>query len=44
MVGEGPVPRVEPLCPLAGVVIWHLEIKVLDVLAHLTAEAASLVV
>jgi hypothetical protein len=42
--GEGPVPGVEPLCLLAGVVLQHLEIKVLDILAHLAAEAASLVV
>jgi hypothetical protein len=44
LVGEGPVPGLEPLRPPAGVVLRRLEIKVLDILAHLAAKAASLVV
>jgi hypothetical protein len=34
---------VEPLRPLARVVFRHLEVEVIDVLAHLAVEAASLV-
>jgi hypothetical protein len=44
LAGGGFVLGIEPLCPPAGIVFWHLEIEVVDVLAHLAAEAASLVV
>jgi hypothetical protein len=44
LAGGGFVPGIEPLRPLAGIVFRRLEIEVLDILAHLAAEAASLVV
>jgi hypothetical protein len=44
LASEGFILGIEPLRPLAGIVFWHLEIEVLDILAHLAAEAASLVV
>jgi hypothetical protein len=44
LAGGGLVPGIEPLRPLAGIVFRCLEIAVLDTLAYLTAEAASLVV
>jgi hypothetical protein len=44
LASGGFVPGIEPLHPLAGIVFRHLEIEVLDILAHLAAEAASLVV
>jgi hypothetical protein len=43
LAGEGFIPGIGPLRPPARIVFWHLEIKVVDVLAHLAAEAASLV-
>jgi hypothetical protein len=43
LAGGGFVLGIEPLCPPAGIVFWHLEIEVVDVLAHLAAEAASLI-
>jgi hypothetical protein len=42
--GGGFVPSIEPLCPLTGIVFRRLEIEVLDILAHLAAEADGLVV
>jgi hypothetical protein len=44
LTGEGFVLGVEPLRPPARVVLRCLEIEIFDVLAHLAAEAASLVV
>jgi hypothetical protein len=44
LAGEGFVLGIEPLRPPAGIIFWHLEIEVVDVLAHLAAEAANLVV
>jgi hypothetical protein len=44
LASEGFILGIEPLCPLARIIFWCLEIEVLDVLAHLLAEAASLVV
>jgi hypothetical protein len=41
---EGFVLGIEPLRPLAGIIFQRLEIEVVDVLAHLVAEAANLVV
>jgi hypothetical protein len=34
---------IEPLCSPAGIVFWHSKVEVLDVLTHLAAEAAGLV-
>jgi hypothetical protein len=39
----GFVPGVEPLRPLARFVLQHLKFEVLDVLAHLIAKAAGLI-
>jgi hypothetical protein len=44
LAGEGFILGIEPLRPPARIVFYHLEIEVLDVLAHLAADAASLVV
>jgi hypothetical protein len=44
LAGEEFVLSIEPFCPLARVVLRCLEIKIFDVLMHLAAEAASLVV
>jgi hypothetical protein len=44
LTGEEFVLGVEPLCPPARIFLQNLEIEVFDVLAHLAAEAASLVV
>jgi hypothetical protein len=43
LAGEGFVPGIEPLRPPAMIVFGRLEVEVVDVLAHLAAEAASLV-
>jgi hypothetical protein len=34
---------IEPFCPPARIVFWHLEVEVWNIWAHLTAEAAGLV-
>jgi hypothetical protein len=44
LASRGLVPGIEPLRPPARIVFWRLEIEVLDILAHLAAGAASLVV
>jgi hypothetical protein len=44
LAGRGFVPGVKPLRPPTGIVLWHLEIEVFNILAHLAAEAAGLVV
>jgi hypothetical protein len=44
LAGGGFVPSIEPLRPPTGIVFRRLEIEVLDILAHLAAEAASMVV
>jgi hypothetical protein len=43
LASGGLVPGIEPLRPPAGIVLWRSKVEVLDVLAHLTAEAAGLV-
>jgi hypothetical protein len=44
LAGNGFILGIEPLRPPARIALQHLKIEVLDVLAHLAAEAASLVV
>jgi hypothetical protein len=44
LAGEEFVLGIEPFCPPARVVLRRLEIEIFDVLTHLAAEAASLVV
>jgi hypothetical protein len=44
LTGEGFVLGIEPLCPLARIILRCLEIEIFDVWAHLAVEAASLVV
>jgi hypothetical protein len=44
LAGEEFVLGIEPLRPPARIVLRHLEIEIFDVLTHLAAEAASLVV
>jgi hypothetical protein len=44
LAGEEFVLGIEPFCPPTRIVLRHLEIEIFDVLTHLAAEAASLVV
>jgi hypothetical protein len=44
LAGRGFVPSIKPLRPPTGIIFRCLEIEVLNILAHLAAEAAGLVV